>query len=136
MALDKKNGNYYTDVIIDEAPGTGGYWSDPVDNSDAALDEMYLSIRSVGSTAMNATVTVQFKMERDGDDQWQDYETYTSTTRDHYDLDNLSRVTHGDGLMEIDYERIKESGVQWRVGIKETEYTDGTIKAGFDWGKK
>ena len=111
MANSRDSDTYYEDVTINTAPGVEGYWTNAVGNL-RERDKIYMSLRETGdSSAFSATVTVQFKTPRD--DDWQDYDTYTSTTREIFEVNG--------------------PGVKWRVGVKNGDYTDGEVTVGFDW---
>ena len=83
---------------------------------------VYFSIReyeadsSGASDTSSMTVTLQYKCE--GDAGWQDY----------VPLDG-SALAVGNRL-EI---RDSGAGVLWRAGVKDYEYTSGSITFGFDW---
>ena len=57
------------------------------------------------------TVTLQFICP--GDASWSDYDTYTAVTR----------------------EKVEgaAAGVRWRAGVKDADWTSGTLTFGFDW---
>jgi hypothetical protein len=111
MANSQSSGIRYSDATIDTAPGASGYWCQAVGMDARMREKIFMSIRETGDSAsFSATVTVQFKTSRD--DDWQDYDTYTSTTREVFEM---------------------APGVQWRVGVKNGDYTDGTVTVGFDW---
>jgi hypothetical protein len=113
MANTKYSGTNYRDAYIDTDPGSDGYFSDSVSPADVGK-EIYLSIRDVGGSAFDMTVTVQFSTGRDGD-TWHDHDTYTATTYEKFDV----------GM---------RSAAKWRIGVKNSaDFTSGTIKCGFDW---
>lgn len=111
-ANSQTNGGNYKYATIDEAPGAAGYWCQWISarqiKRNHAVEKIYFSVGH--SSAWDATVTLQFKRTIDSD--WVDYDTYTSDTR---------RVIDDAGA------------VLWRAGIKNGEYTSGTVHVGFDW---
>lgn len=101
----------YQRVVIDEAPGSEGFFTTGVNSKRRGISKMYVSVRETGDSSLfTATVTLQFRVS--GDDDWQDYETYTEVIR-----------------------KIIEDGgsAWWRVGIKNGDYTEGTVTCGIDW---
>jgi hypothetical protein len=111
MANSRSSDAYYADATIDTAPGANGYWTDSVGMNKRQREKIFFSVRETGDSAsFSATVTVQFKTDRD--DDWQDYDTYTSITREVFEMNQ---------------------GTQFRAGVKNGDYTDGTVTVGFDW---
>jgi len=111
MANAKLNGPRFKYASIDAAPGADGYWCESVSMVNVKADELFLNVSGGGS----ATVTVQYKLPHTGA-IWTDYTTSeTLTTGARFRLDD-----HG-------------AGVKWRVGVKNTAYSSGTIIVGFDW---
>ena len=112
MANEQNNTRVYSrSITINEAPPSGGSFTEPVSPRDRKVDRFYASLRETGASAIfTATVTLQFQMP--GDTDWTDYETYTAVTR----------------------KIIEDKGkVRWRIGVKETEYTEGELTCGIDW---
>ena len=98
-------------VTIDTAPGSGGYWTNPVSMRVERITKMNFSIRGTGVM----TPILQFKCY--GDTDWTDYSN------------NETDFVVGDrGLIEGD-----GSFVEWRAGVKEGGYTSGSCTMGFDW---
>lgn len=101
----------YQRVIVSEAPGAGGFFTTGVNPKRRGISKMYVSVRETGdSSTFTATVTLQFRVS--GDDDWQDYEVYEAITR-----------------------KIIEDGgsTYWRIGVKQGDYTEGSITCGIDW---
>ena len=101
----------YTDVTVNSAPESPGSFTNAVGMDGGLRETIFLSIRETGdSSAFSATVTLQFKTSRD--DDWQDYDTYTSETYKAIDM---------------------VPGIQWRAGVKTGDYTSGELTIGIDW---
>ena len=106
----------YRYAIIDEAPGSGGFWCEPVSMTQVNAKALFFSRRGTGV----ATVTLQYRTPETGS-VWQDYttsETLSNGVR--FRIDDFG------------------AGVKWRAGIKEdtsasNTYTSGTIRLGLDW---
>jgi len=107
MANLKDTGRRYKDAIVDTAPGADGFATNIVKGSTKGSGYLVFSVRGMG----DATVTLQFKGL--GDSSWTDLKTYITNDRE---------LLEGSG-----------NGVEWRAIIKDTNYTSGTIKFGFDW---
>jgi hypothetical protein len=97
-------------ATVDTGPSSPGYFTDEVNMSKIGKRKVFFSVRDMG-TSFDATVTLQFKCI--GDDGWSDYDTYSSSIR---------KAIEGEG-----------EHVRWRAGIKDTDYTSGTVRFGFDW---
>ncbi len=111
MANGKLNGPRYKYASIDSAPAAAGYWCDSVSMSAENANELFLNVSGGGA----ATVTIQYKLPHTGS-VWTDYVTAeTLETGARFRLDD-----HG-------------AGVKWHVGVKQGDYTSGTVIAGFDW---
>ena len=111
MANTQLNGPRYEYVSIDEAPGADGDWCKSVSMTGKKAEELFASVSGGGS----ATVTMQYKLPHDGA-AYVDYttgETLESGAR--FRLDD-----HG-------------AGVKWRVGVKQGNYSSGTVIVGLDW---
>lgn len=109
MANKQTGDSQYEYATVDTAPGAGGYFTRIIDSDkiSSVWKRLYFSIR--GSGVM--TVTLQFKCT--GDSDWSDYDSYTSVER--------KTIEGGVG------------GVQWRAGVKQGDYTSGSLRFGFDW---
>ena len=115
-------------VTIDEQPSgdTLGYWTNEVDPRELQkkknVKKIYFSIReyetdsSQASDTSSMTVSLQFKC--DGDLGWQDYVS----------LDG-SELAMGNRLVMEDF----AANVKWRAGVKDGDYTSGSVTVGFDW---
>lgn len=106
MANKKLNRSTYKGVIIDTAPGAGGYWTDPVRASDHKIGAMYLTIAGIFA----GTVTLQFRTK--AFQSWTPYDSYTDTTRQ---------------IIE-DY-----SDTEWRAGMTSGSYTSGAARIAIDY---
>ena len=109
MANTKTSNSNQEYATVDTAPGTGGYWTNEITETGKYQEKLFFSVRDMG-TSFSATVTVQF--QPDGDDDWSDYGTYTSNSRE---------------VLEIG-----TTGNKWRAGVKEGDYTSGKVRFGFD----
>jgi len=67
MANTISSGDYKEYATVDTAPGSGGFWTNPIGLRGKSLSIVYFSLRGTGT----ATVTLQFKCEGDAD--WTDY---------------------------------------------------------------
>lgn len=110
MANSQLNGERYEYASIDTAPGAAGYWCKPV--SVAKKSNGVFFSRSGGG---DATVHIQFKLAGGGD-TWTDYLTTE-------DLSDGARLRFADAAGDV----------HWRAGVKNGNYTSGTVIVGFDW---
>lgn len=121
MANSNKSGDYYEYATVDTAPGASGFWTNAVKMRKKGLgdkDKMVFSIRSTdvdASATDTVTVTLQFKCI--GDQDWTDY----------YNDGNAFNI--GERKLIEDF----AGGVQWRAGVKNGDYTSGSVTFGFDW---
>jgi hypothetical protein len=115
MANSRVSEDYREYATVNEDPSTSvdGYWTNPVNPRKNRLDRIFFSVRetAAGSSAFSAIVTLQFRCL--GDEEWNDYATYTSSDRKRIEDDG--------------------AGVQWRAGVKNGDYTSGEVTFGFDW---
>ena len=112
MANAQASNDYYEYATVDTAPGASGYWTNEVSIRRKDLRMLFFSVRETGASAtFDVTITLQFKCP--GDDDWQDYDTYTAITR--------KLIEGGAGKMK------------WRMGVKNGDYGDGETTFGFDW---
>jgi len=127
MANSRSSGAFKEYATVDTAPIGLGYFTNEVclrDKLNVGLAKgiMYFSIReeeadsSGASDTSSMTVTLQFKCE--GDAGWQDY----------VPLDGSSLAV-GNRVAIAD----TGAAVRWRAGVKDGEFTDGSITFGFDW---
>ena len=129
MANSKSSGQFKEYATVDTQPSGSelGYWTNEVclrdkQNDGAAKGKMFFSIRenesdsSGASDTSSMTVTLQYKC--DGDAGWQDY----------VDLAG-SAIAVGNRML------IEDTGaaVRWRAGVKDGDYTSGSLTFGFDW---
>ena len=128
MANSRSSGSYHEYATVDTAPSglELGYWTNAVSLREKAkthkIDKMFFSIReqeadsSEASDTSVATVVLQVKCE--DDDGWQDF-NYNDETA----------LKAGDRVIIEDM----GAGVSWRAGIKDGDYTSGSMTFGFDW---
>ena len=126
MANSRTSGDFKEYATVDSAPAGLGYFTNTVDlrllRKNNRENRAYFSIREAESDSSEAsdtsvmTVTLQYKCE--GDEGWQDY----------VPLDGSALVV-GNRVV------IEDSGaaVLWRAGVKDGEFTSGSITFGFDW---
>jgi len=126
MANSRTSGAFKEYATVDTAPIGLGYFTNPVDlrvlRKVKKENRVYFSIReeeadsSAASDTSAITVVLQFQCE--GDAGWQDYVPLDGSA-----LATGNRVT------------IEDSGaaVLWRAGVKDGDYTNGSITFGFDW---
>lgn len=107
MANTKSTTEYTRKAIIDTNPSAGGFWLDPVSIRGEDVTRLFFSIKG----NENAITTLQFKATEDS--TWTDYESYPLNGR---------YIIEGGG-----------AGIEWRVGVKENDYTSGTTEITFDW---
>ena len=110
MANSVSSSDRYTYAAIDTTPGADGYWCNSVSMAAKNAVPLFFSRRGTGV----GVVTLQFKCQGDAD--WQDLDT-------DIDLSNGVRCVIDD----------EARGVSWRAGIKNGNYTSGTITLGLDW---
>jgi hypothetical protein len=111
MANQQLKGPRYKYASVDTAPGADGYWSEPVGLSQERAPALFANVAGGGS----ATVTMQYKLPYSGS-AWTDYTTdETLESGGRFRLDDMG------------------GGVKWRMGVKNGDYTSGTVVVGFDW---
>lgn len=121
MANSRKSGEYYEYAVVDTAPGSAGYYTNVVQPRKLGIGKLFFSIRNTdiedSSGAANASVVVTLQFKCVGDADWQDY--------------------YNDGNdFEIGQRECIEAyagGVSWRAGVKDQDYTSGSVIFGFDW---
>jgi len=129
MANSKNSGVRKAYATVDTAPSGSelGYWTDEVCLRDKikeglAKDKMFFSIRNEEADSSEASdtssITISLQFQCSGDLGWQDY----------VDL-ALSELAVGNRLEISD----TGAGVKWRAGVKDGNYTSGSITFGFDW---
>lgn len=128
MANSRSPGEFHEYATIDTQPSGDalGYWTNDVSPRELQkklkISRVYFSIREAESDSSQAsdtssmTVTLQYKCP--GDAGWQDYVS----------LDGSSLAV-GNRLMIEDF----AAAMQWRAGVKDGDYTSGSITVGFDW---
>lgn len=99
-------------ATVDTDPDASGYYTNAVNiqriqRTRRDVSQVCFSVRGTGSM----TVTLQFICS--GDASWTDYDTYTAVIR-----------------LKIEG---AAAGVRWRAGVKDTDYTSGSLTFGFDW---
>ena len=128
MANTKSSDEYYEYATVDTAPGAAGYFTNPVSGRHEKVEKLFFSIREPSASV--ATVTIQFKCT--GDAGWQDYtqsqkQILGPNSADVSDVEETFIV--GNRIVIED----SGPGVQWRAGVKQGDYTSGTVTFGFDW---
>ena len=93
-------------VVVDTAPASGGYWTTGVLNK-----KIYMSARGTGVSVP----TLQFRATIDED--WTDF----------YNAGTAFEI--GD-VYEIDTDT---TALEWRIGVKEGDYTSGEVTLGLNW---
>ena len=128
MANSRSSGEFKEYATINTAPSGAalGYWTNEVVPRDLKkrlkIEAFYFSIREYESDSSQAsdtssmTVSLQFMCV--GDLGWQDYKS----------LDGASLAV-GNRLEITDF----GAGARWRAGVKDGDYTSGSITVGFDW---
>ena len=120
-----QSGEYREYARIDTAPGAGGYWTNAVSISDLktgkSIKRIFFSIREEQADPgsiddSDVTVTLQFRCT--DNDRWTDYVFLDGST-----------LAIGNRL------KIDDDGAaaEWRAGVKEGDYTSGSVLVGFDW---
>ncbi|KKM71970.1 hypothetical protein LCGC14_1425200 [marine sediment metagenome] len=112
MPNSRLSSDYYEYATVNTNPGASGYFTNEVNIRQKSLQQVFFSVRETGaSSAFSVTITLQFKCP--GDDDWQDYDTYSEVNR---------KLIEGGG-----------AGVRWRMGVEQGDYTSGEVTFGFDW---
>ena len=112
MANEQSSGRHYEYVKITTIPGADGDRCSPVTvKKSKDVEALFFSRRGGGV----ATVSIQFKTPEEGA-AWTDYLTSEA-------LDDGARLR----LDELG------TGVQWRAGVANGDYTSGDVTVGFDW---
>ena len=101
------SGGRYEYATVDTDAAAAGYWTEEVNPKRKSQSQVYFSVRGTGTI----TITLQFICP--GDATWTDYDTYTAVTR-----------VKVEGAA---------AGVRWRAGVKDADYTSGSLTFGFDW---
>jgi len=127
MANEKITGANKEYAIVDTQPGSAGYFTNEVNirhlQKTEKVSKVFFSIReheadiSAAPSALSViTVVLQFKC--DGDHAWSDF----------IPLDS-SEFVIGNRVV------IEDTGanVVWRAGVRDDEYTSGSVTFGFDW---
>ena len=112
MGNKRSDDSQYEYATVDTAPGADGYFTSIIDSAKISVGWKRLYFSTRGSGVM--IITLQFKCI--GDDDWSDYDSYTST-------DSCKRKIIEGGV----------GGIQWRAGVKQEDYTSGSMRFGFDW---
>jgi hypothetical protein len=114
MANSRSTGSYKEYATVNTAPGASGYFTNSINprqiEDKKGGRDVFFSVRDSG-TAANMVITIQFKHETDSD--WTDYGNTAAVQRQ---------------VLED-----KGAGIFWRAGVKDGDYTDGSLTFGFDW---
>ncbi len=126
MANSRASGATYEYATVDSNPGSAGYFTNPVcvrDLVKRGADRIFFSIRekdadiSANPSALSA-VTVVLQYLCPGDSAWTDYVPLGGSS---FATGNLVEIPDmGTGRM-------------WRAGVRDDEYTSGSVTFGFDW---
>ena len=112
MANLQSSGGSFVRATIDTAPAAAGFWTEPAGIGFKNITSLYVQRTGAGT----GTVTLQFK--RSVDATWIDYvTTETIAIGSRYILDD------------------SETGIAWRVGVKQGDLAGGTIIVDLGWGK-
>ena len=125
MANSQSSGNNYEYAVVDTKPTSAGYFTKVVDARHILKrnDKLFFSIResnadmSAAPSALS-TITVVLQFICPGDAAWTDYIDLAGST-----LAIGNRVQLDDN----------GAGVLWRAGVRDDEYTSGSVTFGFDW---
>jgi hypothetical protein len=126
MANSRNSGNAFEYATVDTRPTSAGYFTNPVNlrsKVKKGASKLFFSIReattdkSADPSALSViTVSVQFQCE--GDPGWTDY----------VPLDGSSfAIGNRVELSDVG------TGVDWRAGVVDDNYTSGSVIFGFDW---
>jgi hypothetical protein len=114
MANRKTNGKDYKGIIVDTAPGAGGYWTDPV-SGKGEKGAMYLMISGIFS----ATAVLQFQDVHGTWTNWADealgVTSFTDTTKQVIE-------DHSDTL--------------WRAGVPSGGFISGAVRITINYANK
>jgi len=125
MANSKSSDNNYEYATVDTKPTSAGYFTKEIDVRDIlktnkkiffSIRESAADISAAPSELSTITVVLQFKCP--GDAGWTDYISLDGST-----------LAIGNRLQLDDY----GAGVLWRAGVRDDEYTSGSVTFGFDW---
>lgn len=110
MANAKTSNGYYEKVVVDSAPSTGGYFSQPVGQRKRGGDisKLCVAVRGTGTW----TPMLQFTMQGDAD--W---------------TDSTEVLKIGD-VKEIN---TNVAGLLWRVGVKQGGFSSGSAIISLNW---
>jgi hypothetical protein len=125
MSNTRSSGNNYEYATVDTKPTSAGYFTKEIDVRHVVKlnKKLFFSIREAAadiSAAPSAlsTVTVVLQFKCPGDAGWTDYIDLAGST-----LAIGNRVQLDDN----------GTGVLWRAGVRDDEYTSGSVTFGFDW---
>jgi hypothetical protein len=126
MANSKSSGEFYEYATVDTNPDSDGFWTNEISirykRRKSKIEGVVFSIReyepdsSGASDTSVATVSLQFKCP--GDLGWQDYKPLDGST-----------FAVGNRIFLEDV----SAGVVWRAGVKDGDFSSGSITFGFDW---
>lgn len=111
MANSRKIKNQSKYAIVDTAPSSTGYPTNPISINDIKGKPFYFFVKNLSGTTMDAIVTLQFK--------------------DKYDLIWSDYIEENVPVRKIIEDSSKD--IMWRAIIKNGNYTAGEIHFGFDW---
>ena len=127
MANSTSNGDFYKYAIVDTAPDESGFFTDTVcpryirrttgeHRVFFSIREYEANISAAPSDTADITVRLQFKCP--GDSDWTDYVPLDGST---FAVGNRVDISEFG------------SGVIWRAGVTDVDYTSGSVIFGFDW---
>lgn len=127
MANARSSGTNYEYATVDTRPTSAGDFTNAICPRDKLktdkVRQIFFSIRETNadiSAAPSAlsTITVVLQYRCQGDAAWTDYVDLAGST---FAIGN--RVVLEDS----------GNGVDWRAGVRDDEYTSGSVTFGFDW---
>jgi hypothetical protein len=127
MANSRSSGANKEYATVDTRPTSAGYFTNEVDvrllSKNDKVKKLFFSIRETAadiSAAPSAlsTITVVLQFRCPGDAAWTDYVDLAGSS-----LAIGNRLIIEDG----------GAGVFWRAGVRDDEYTSGSVTFGFDW---
>jgi hypothetical protein len=114
-------------ATVDTNPGAAGYFTESICprqllKEGRSLGKVYFSIRETtadksANPSVNAVITVAIQFKCEDDAGWTDYSLLVGTLAigKRFPIEDLG------------------AGVLWRAGVRDDEYTSGSVTFGFDW---
>ena len=108
----------YATVDTAPAPGSGGFYTNPVFPRKNKITKLFFSIRDTTDDSSPSVITVKLQFRCPGDTGWVNY------------LNNGEDWIIGTRVLVDDF----GTGVEWRAGVEsDNAYTSGSVTFGFDW---